>query len=902
MSSSETKPKAVLRNAYRVPFYLIDQVDLAFDLREEETRVEARLTIRRRADAPDSKIPLVLDGEDLDLREIEIDGRALSDHEYQVSEEALTIGAPPAEFELRTLVVLDPAANTQLSGLYKSSGNYCTQCEAMGFRRITYFLDRPDVMARYRVSIEADAERYPVLLSNGNRTEEETLPDGRHRVSWEDPFPKPSYLFALVAGDLRCHSGQFETMSGRTVRLEIWVEPQNIDRCEHALRSLQRSMKWDEEKFGREYDLDIYMIVAVNDFNMGAMENKGLNVFNSKYVLALPETATDDDYEGIESVIAHEYFHNWTGNRVTCRDWFQLTLKEGLTVYRDQRFSEDMTSEPVNRIAGVKQLRARQFPEDEGPMAHPIRPDSYISMDNFYTATVYEKGAEVIRMYATLLGEDGFRQGMDCYFDRHDGQAVTCNDFRSALSDANGRDLTQFERWYSQAGTPRLRAVGRYDAAENEYHLSLSQDYPGTAFEIGGASSRKPLHIPVRVGLLGPDGRDQPLHLVGGRHADADQTTIVLELSEARHEFVFENVTNEPVPSILRGFSAPVKFEMDRSPESLAFLMAHDADAFNRWDAGQQLALDLLVKETGRVVGGGAPAPDSSFLEAWGRVLGDEGLDGSLRSLALMLPAERVVAQELDVIEPAAIHSAREALGKALGLAHEDALWDIYRGLAPNGSYRHEKQEIDRRRLRNCALRYLVWSGSEEAIDAAWSQYQSADNMTDAQAAFGVLADQDHPHRDAVIESFYARWREDPLVLDKWFTIQASSTRADTLERVRGLAEHEDFSLRNPNRVRSLIGAFCSGNQVRFHAESGEGYQFLADTVLALNDSNPQVASRMASIFNDWRRYNPDRQLAMQRQLERIASHKAGDNTGDGTGGGGLSKDVYEIVHRALSR
>jgi aminopeptidase N len=523
-------------------------------------------------------------------------------------------------------------------------------------------------------------------------------------------------------------------------------------------------------------------------------------------------------------------------------------------------------------------------------MAHPIRPDSYISMDNFYTATVYEKGAEVIRMYATLLGEDGFRRGMDCYFDRHDGQAVTCNDFRAALSDANGRDLTQFERWYSQAGTPRLRAVGRYDAAEREYHLTLSQDYPETAVEIGDAAERKPLHIPVRVGLLGADGRDLPLRLVGGRQADAHQATVVLELSEAEQEFVFADVHAEPTPSVLRGFSAPVRLDMDRSPQALAFLMAHDSDAFNRWDAGQQLALDLMVKGTEEVVRGGTASVDSDFLSAWGRVLGDDTLDGSLRSQALMLPAERVVAQELDVIDPAAIHAARETLGKALGQAHEAVLWETYRALAPTAPYRHEKDEIDRRRLRNCALRYLVWTGGEEAIDAAWAQYQHADNMTDAQAAFLVLADQDHPHRDAVIESFYTRWREDPLVLDKWFTIQAGSSRPDTLERVRTLAEHEDFTLSNPNRVRSLIGAFCSGNQVRFHAESGEGYVFLADTVLALNESNPQLASRMASVFNDWRRYSPDRQTAMQKQLERVAAH------------GSLSKDVYEIVNRALSR
>jgi aminopeptidase N len=889
---SEAKPTTVLRSAYAVPDYLIDTVDLDFQLGEKGTRVEARLSVRRREDEPPSggsPVPLVLVGEDLELIEVEIDGRELASSEYRLDGETLTIDAPPSRFELRTVVLIHPETNTALSGLYKSSGNFCTQCEAMGFRHITYFLDRPDVMARYAVAIEADRERYPVLLSNGNRIESEDLPGGRHRVRWEDPFPKPSYLFALVAGDLSCHAGEYQTMSGRNVKLEIWVEPQNLDRCEHALRSLQRAMKWDEERFGLEYDLDVYMIVAVGDFNMGAMENKGLNVFNSKYVLAAPETATDDDYEGIESVIAHEYFHNWTGNRVTCRDWFQLTLKEGLTVYRDQRFSEDMTSEAVIRIANVKQLRARQFPEDEGPMAHPIRPDSYISMDNFYTATVYEKGAEVIRMYEALLGQEGFRKGMDLYFDRHDGQAVTCDDFRFAMADSSGRDLAQFERWYLQAGTPRLRCEGEFDPEKKQYRLTFAQDYPETAFEIVDADLRAPLHMPIRLGLLSADGSALPLVLRGEDPLTRKETTRVLELVEAEQTFVFEGVEEEPTPSLLRGFSAPVRFEMDRTPESFALQMAHDDDAFNRWDAGQQLALGLLVKAAEQIHGGGTPTLDPAFAAAWGRVLADESLDGSLRSQALVLPAERVVAQEMSVIHPDAIHAAREGMLVALAKEHRSELWSLYRALAPSGPYAHESSQIDRRRLRNTALRMLAVDGQEDAIEAAWEQYGFADNMTDAQAAFMILADQDHPRRDEVVQGFYDKWKADPLVLDKWFTIQASSSRSDTLVRVGELAAHADFNLANPNRVRSLIGAFCSGNQVRFHGESGDGYVFLADNVLAL-DSNPQVASRMASIFNDWRRYDEDRQGKMRAQLERIAAMDS------------LSKDVYEIVSRALSR
>ena len=897
----DTKPKSILRSAYCPPGYVIDAVDLAFELGESETFVDARLDVRRRGEGRQA-LPLVLDGEDLELLEIAIDGRALVPSEYQIEDDQLSIFAPPARFELRTRVRIHPETNTRLSGLYKSSGNFCTQCEAMGFRRITWFLDRPDVMARYSVSIEADAAKYPVLLSNGNRVAEETLPNGRKRVRWQDPFPKPSYLFALVAGDLRCHAGEFVTLSGRRVRLEIWVEPQNLDRCEHALRSLQRSMRWDEERFGREYDLDIYMIVAVNDFNMGAMENKGLNVFNSKFVLARPETATDDDYEGIETVIAHEYFHNWTGNRVTCRDWFQLTLKEGLTVYRDQRFSEDMRSQAVERIDSVKQLRARQFSEDEGPMAHPIRPESYISMDNFYTATVYEKGAEVIRMMATLVGDEGFRQGMDRYFERHDGQAVTCDDFRAAIADANGRDLAQFERWYLQAGTPRLRARGEYDAVNRRYTLRLSQDYPPTAFEIAGASERKPLHLPVAVGLLGADGRGLPLWLAGdappevGAAAKAvdgvrpQQTTRVLELRDAEAAFVFEDVEEKPVASVLRGFSAPVRFEMERSPEELAFLMAHDDDAFNRWDAGEKLALSVLVAAVLTPAEFERSAGVARYAESWARVLSDGSLDGSLRALAITLPAERVIAQEVPVIDPDSIHDVRERLGRWLARTHAEELWLLYATLASRGPYRHERDQIDRRRLRNSVLRFLAWTGSQQAIEAAYVQYTSADNMSDAQGALFVLSDQDHPRRDEAFAHFHARWRRDPLVLDKWFTIQATSTRSDALKRVRALSQHEDFNLGNPNRVRALVGAFSSANAVRFHDSRGGGYAFLADAVLELDGKNPQLASRLVSAFNDWRRYDELRQRAMQGELERIAGQRS------------LSKDVYEIVSRALSR
>ncbi len=881
---SDEKPQPVYRKDYRPPDYRIDEVDLHFELGEEDTIVSARLSVRIDDALAGDTPPLVLDGVELHLERIALDGRELAASEYHVADATLTIERVPRRFELETRVRIRPQENTALSGLYRSGGLFCTQCEAMGFRRITYFLDRPDEMALFTTTIDADRERYPVLLSNGNRVEEADLGDGRHRVRWQDPHRKPSYLFALVAGDLRCHAGDFTTASGRPVRLEIWVEPENVDRCEHALRSLKKAMAWDEQRFGLEYDLDVYMIVAVNDFNMGAMENKGLNVFNSKYVLAKPETATDDEYEAIEGVIAHEYFHNWTGNRVTCRDWFQLTLKEGLTVFRDQEFSADMTSHAVKRIDDVKRLRFSQFPEDAGPMAHAIRPESYISMDNFYTATVYEKGAEVIRMIETLVSRDGFRRGMDLYFERHDGQAVTCDDFRAAMASANDVDLELFEGWYRQAGTPVLRVDMDYDGASKVCTLTLRQSPPERFGSDAEAPGWEPLHIPVRVGLLGSDGRDLALR-IAGEAPERAPTERVLELVEEQRRFAFVDVPERPVPSLLRNFSAPIKLVCERSRDELAFLMAHDSDAFNRWEAGQELAKSLLLSDTRTLEAGGEPTLDPDFSAAFGRILVDPALDGSLKGQALTLPGEKVLGQDLDVIPVDALHEARERMRRALADVHRAALEEAYERCATPDGYRIDQQSIGRRRLRNVALAYLSASG--DAAPRLLRQFETADNMTDAQAALSLLVDGDSTERDVALAAFYERWHNDALVLDKWFSVQALSKRPDTAAQVVALSRHPDFSLKNPNRARSLVSSFCAGNQVRFHAEDGVGYRFLSDMVIAL-DGNPQVAARMASSFNSWRRFDAGRQQHMKAELERILSHKP------------VSNDVFEIVSRAL--
>jgi aminopeptidase N len=876
------KHQVIHRSDYRVPDYWIDRADLYFDLGEDRAVVVATLSIRRNEQVLGDPAALVLDGEALELHRIAIDGRELDPREYHVEDDKLHIARVPSRFELETVVSIRPQDNTALSGLYRSSGNFCTQCEATGFRRITWFLDRPDVMARFRTTIAAPRSLCPVMLSNGNRTGAGELEDGWHWVRWEDPFPKPCYLFALVAGDLRCVASSFVTRSGRPVRLEVWVEPANAQRCEFALASLARAMRWDEQVFGLEYDLDVYMIVAVNDFNMGAMENKGLNIFNAKAVLALPETATDDDYERIESVVAHEYFHNWTGNRVTCRDWFQLTLKEGLTVFRDQLFSADVRSTPVQRIAQVRALRTSQFAEDSGPMSHPIRPESYISVDNFYTATVYEKGAEVVRMYHTLLGPAGFRRGMDLYFRRHDGQAVTCDDFRAAMADANSRDLAQFERWYELRGTPLVEARGQHDARAHSYALTLRQSLERP----DGTPEPPPLHVPVALGLLGPDGRDLPLRLDGEREARG--RTRVLELREREQTFVFADVPEPPVPSLLRGFSAPVRLRMARPREERAFLMARDSDPFNRWDAGQTLAQELLLELAQAWAARRKLALDPLFSEAWGRVLADPELDGSLKALALALPSERILAQEMEVIDPDALHAARRFAQAELARAHRGALQSALAALVGRGAYRADPESIDRRRLKHAVLAFLTCTGEPEALKLLVEELARSDNMSDTQAALALLVQHPVPERDAALERFERRWRGDPLVLDKWFALQAGSSAPDTCERVLALAAHPAFTLRNPNRVRALVGEFSAANQLRFHSPDGRGYRFLADQVLALDALNPQVAARLTSAFNPWRRFDASRQGLMRAELERVASKP------------GLSKDVHEIASRAL--
>lgn len=884
--SDTAAPKTTYRKDYREPEFWIDDVELDFDLADDGVIVAAKLQMRRRQGAA-SDAPLTLLGDELETLSVSVDGAQLASGEagYVASSESLTVHAVPADessFTLETKVRIHPETNKTLSGLYRSSGNFCTQCEAEGFRRITWFLDRPDVMATYRVRIEADKEKYPVLLSNGNRIGQGEAANGRHWVRWEDPFRKPSYLFALVAGQLSCHDGTFSTKSGREVKLEIWVEPQNIDKCEHALESLKRSMTWDEETFGLEYDLDLYMIVAVSDFNMGAMENKGLNIFNSKYVLAKPSTATDAEYDGIESVIAHEYFHNWTGNRVTCRDWFQLTLKEGLTVFRDQQFSMDLWSAAVKRIENVKALRSAQFAEDSGPMAHPIRPESYVKMDNFYTATVYVKGSEVVRMYLTLLGRDGFRKGMDLYFERHDGQAVTCDDFRAAMADANGRDLTQFERWYRQAGTPTVVGASRPDATARTFTLTLAQDLP----KVEGLAEPQALHIPVRVALIGKDGTPQRFALEEGGPL---QDEAVLELTEMLQDFVLYEVEGEVLPSLLRDFSAPVKLEYEFSYDQLAVLAAHETDPFCRWEAGQEFATHQLLELAEKHAAGEAMRLDPRFVDVFRGILADDTLDGSMKDLALSLPGERVLIQKQEVWNPDSIGAARDFAARALAEALRDDLFAI-QDAYEKSAYSFDKVGVDRRALQRRALLYLGLLDDERSNDLLEARFSDASNMTEEWSAFVSLVDsKDAARRGAAIERFYTKWKDDALVLDRWFQAQAMAFHGDDTARMRQLCEHADFKLDNPNRCRSVLGVFGMLNLRGFHDLSGAGYDFLAEKVLEVDSLNPQLASRLVRAFNHYKNFDAPRQAAQRAALERIAGHA------------GLSKDCCEIVGRALA-
>ncbi len=869
---------------YRTPAFLIDALALEFHLEPEATIVTAKLAFRRNPAAPaDAHPPLLLDGEQQSDVAVALDGRPLAPGRYILAEESLSVLEPPDAGELTVRSQIAPARNAALEGLYVSSGMFCTQCEPEGFRRITYFPDRPDVLATYTVTLRADRARYPVLLSNGNRIAQGPLPAGRHFATWHDPFPKPSYLFALVAGDLAALEDTFTTRSGRKVALAIYATPHNLPRCTHAMASLKRAMRWDEERFGREYDLDRFMIVCADDFNFGAMENKGLNIFNSRLVLADPATATDDDYLAIEGVVAHEYFHNWSGNRVTCRDWFQLSLKEGLTVFRDQEYSSDMGSRAVERIGAVEYLRREQFAEDAGPMAHPVRPDEYQEINNFYTATVYEKGAEVIRMQHALLGPEKFRAGVELYFERHDGRAATCDDFVDAMQAAAPVDFTQFRRWYSQAGTPRLRARGYYDAAARIYTLEVEQSTAPTP----GQPDKEPLHIPLAVGLVGPDGRDLPLRLEG--EAIGGGTTRVLDIRRSAQSFTFVDVPAAPVASLARGFSAPIVLDYPHDDEALAYLAAHDSDPVNRWDAAQRsfcsavLALARAARERREL-----PVPPT-LVRVVEHLLDDTASDPALIALALAPPDTAWLASLETTIDADGIVAARERVVCDLAAALRSRFEQVYERHRPSEPYAPTTGQIASRKLRNTALRYLNSLNDARTRALAVTQFAGADNMTDSIAALASLRDGASAERDDLYARFESRWRDEPLVLDKWFALQATSLREDTLARVRSLLAHPRFNARNPNRVRSLVGAFALRNFARFHAADRSGYAFVAEQALALDPLNPQLAATLAGAFNLWKRFAEPRRESMRRQLERIAAAPR------------LSPDVYEVASRTLA-
>ncbi|MCC7547109.1 MAG: aminopeptidase N [Burkholderiales bacterium] len=875
-------PRTVHLKDYTPPAFLISAIDLDVDIQEAFTRVRASMRIARNAAAADRHAPLVLDGEDLELESVAIDGRTLERNEYRMDIGQLTLERVPDSFTLETRVRILPALNTRLMGLYASKDGLFTQCEAEGFRRITYFLDRPDVMARYTATIHAERARYPELLSNGNLVSRGDEEDGRHWARWEDPFPKPSYLFALVAGRLDRLEDRFVTASGRTVTLSIYVEPGKLDQCGFAMQALKKSMKWDEEVFGLELDLDHYMIVAVGDFNMGAMENKGLNIFNTKYVLARPDIATDMDFMLIDRVVAHEYFHNWTGNRVTCRDWFQLSLKEGLTVFRDQEFGADTYSRPVQRILEVRQLRAAQFPEDAGPMAHPVRPQSYMEISNFYTPTVYEKGAEVVRMIHTLIGAQAFRKGMDLYFQRHDGQAVTTDDFAQAMQDASGVDLTLFRRWYDQAGTPHLRVRSAYDAARARFTLTLRQRTAPTP----GQPEKLPLQLPVVLGLLDESGREIPLRLDGEPGAAGTSRTFSVTDSEATLSFV--DVTSRPVPSLLRGFSAPVVLDTDLDDADLAHLMAHDTDAFNRWEAGQRLALNILLRAIAQSPSDQGLDVPPAFIKAFERNLADAARDPAFTAEALSLPSEAYVGEQVEVVDPDAIHEARLQLRRHIAQSLRGELLATYQAYNVAASYSPDAASAGQRALKNQCLSYLMELEDEPVRALCQRQFDGADNMTDAVAALIAIANSDWSERGPALERFYTKWNHEPLVVDKWLAVQASSRVPDTLTQVKRLTQHPAFDLKNPNKVYALIRTFCA-NQRHFHAADGSGYAFAADQILALDPLNPQIAARLARAFDRWKKFDGTRQAHARVQLTRM---RATDT---------LSKDALEVVSKALA-
>ncbi|RMQ44933.1 Aminopeptidase N [Pseudomonas cichorii] len=881
------QPKMIYLKDYQAPEYFIDETHLTFELFDDHSLVHAQLIMRRNPERGAGLPPLVLDGQLLELVSLQLDDVELSAGDYQLTPDHLTLQPKTERFTVDSTVRIHPETNTALEGLYKSSGMFCTQCEAEGFRKITYYLDRPDVMSKFTTTLSADKHDFPVLLSNGNPIASGQEDDGRHWATWEDPFMKPAYLFALVAGDLWCVEDTFTTMSQRVVTLRIYVEPENIDKCQHAMDSLKKSMRWDEETYGREYDLDIFMIVAVNDFNMGAMENKGLNIFNSSAVLARAETATDAAHQRVEAIVAHEYFHNWSGNRVTCRDWFQLSLKEGFTVFRDSGFSADMNSATVKRIQDVAYLRTHQFAEDAGPMAHAVRPDSFIEISNFYTLTVYEKGSEVVGMIHTLLGAEGFRKGSDLYFERHDGQAVTCDDFIKAMEDANGVDLTQFKRWYSQAGTPRLAVSESYDSAARTYSLTFRQSCPQTPDK----QEKQPFVIPVALGLLDKQGGEIALRLSG--EAAASGTSRVLSVTGAEQTFTFVDIAEQPLPSLLRGFSAPVKLSFPYNRDQLMFLMQHDSDGFNRWDAGQQLAVQVLQEMIGQHQQGQPLVMDQRLVTALGTVLADQQLDQAMVAEMLSLPGEAYLTEISDVADVDAIHAAREFARQQIADSLFDALWARYqanRELSKTTPYVAAAEHFARRSLQNIALSYLMLSGKPQVLSAAIEQFDSSDNMTERLTALAVLVNSPFSEERAkALAVFAENFKDNPLVMDQWFSVQAGSTQPGGLQRVKALMEHPAFNIKNPNKVRALIGAFAGQNLINFHAADGSGYRFLADLVIELNGFNPQIASRQLAPLTRWRKYDSARQALMKAELERIR------------GSGELSSDVFEVVSKSLA-
>ena len=879
MTVRDATPQTIYLKDYQVPEFLIDKTNLVFDLHEQFCRVTSALSIRRNPESQKNSAPLFLHGGiELDLQQLKIDDQIVAEKDYQRTVEGLVINQLPDSCVIEIEVLIRPHINTTMMGLYKSRTMYCTQCEAEGFRNITFYLDRPDIMSEFTTKLIADKQQFPVLLSNGNAIEQGELESGRHFATWHDPFKKPAYLFALVAGDLRVVEDSFTTCSNREILLQIYVEQKDLNKCDHAMLSLKNSMRWDEQVYGREYDLDRFMIVAVDDFNMGAMENKGLNIFNTSAVLANPKTTTDLAFQRVEGIVAHEYFHNWSGNRVTCRDWFQLSLKEGFTVYRDSQFSADMNSAVVKRIEDVVYLRTHQFAEDAGPMSHPVQPDAYMEINNFYTLTVYEKGAEVVGMIHSLLGDQKFREGSDLYFTRYDGQAVTIEEFVGSMEEVSGLDLMQFRRWYKQSGTPQVDVKSHYDAAAKTFSLSFTQSCPPTP----GQNHKDPFYIPIKLGLVGADGQDLPLNSQG------DQS-IVFSLYERSQTLVFENIQQAPVPSLLRGFSAPIKLNFDYSNDELAHLMANDSDGFNRWDAGQKLSLNVLNLLIDDAKAERELVMDQQLIEVFDSLLSDHSLDPAMVNLMLQLPSEAQLHEQAEIIYVEPIHRAREFVRQAVANALQEKLVATYERLTVTQDYAPEAGQIGKRALRNCVLSYLMQVESV-GPELAWQQFNTADNMTDKAAALGSLvnckAAELYSYR--ALKAFETDYSNETLAMNLWLQIQASAKLINGLDRVKALMAHPAFNINNPNKARSLLGAFCSSNLINFHRPDGSGYRFLQQQVSALNALNPQVAARLVTPLTRWKKLPEPNRGLMRDSLQKIAEHE------------GLVKDIQEIVTKSL--